>query len=177
MYAAHFAAGLAIKGVAPKVSSWPLLTGVFLPDFVWVGMGLAGAEPSQGPRFFDDWSHSLAMVVVWATIFAVCFWSKGRAVMVPVWLAVVSHFFLDLPIHPKKMALFPHSSAHLGWNSWDFGQTKYWLGITRYWWIQLVVLLALITIYALAARRNRFPKNLVAASCLLVVGLHLMSLA
>lgn len=176
MYAAHFAAGLAIKGNAPKASAWALLMGVFLPDFVWVAMGLAGVEPSQGPRFFDDWSHSLAMVIVWATLFALCFWGKGWEVMVPVWLAVVSHFFLDLPIHPKKLALFPHSSAHLGWNSWDFGQTKYWLGITKYWWIQLLVLLVLTATYILGMKRNGFPKNLVAASALLVVGLHLMSL-
>ncbi len=177
MYAAHFAAGLAIKGNAPKTNAWPLLIGVFLPDFVWVAMGLAGIEPSQGPRFFDDWSHSLAMVILWATLFALSFWRKGSAVMVPVWLAVVSHFFLDLPIHPKNMALFPHSSLHLGFNSWDFGQTRFWLGITKYWWIELAVLLVLTMLYILGAKRHRFPKSLVAASALLVVGLHLMSLA
>src|SRR5215469_15948110 len=107
MYAAHFAAGLAIKGNAPKVSAWPLLIGVFLPDIVWDAMGLARIEPSQGPRFFDDWSHSLAMVILWAVLFALCFWHKGWPVMFPIWLEVVSHFFLDLPIYPKNIALFP----------------------------------------------------------------------
>jgi hypothetical protein len=66
MYAAHFAAGLAIKSYAPKAPTWALLVGAFLPDFFWVAFGLAGIEPSQGTAFFDDWSHSLAMVILWA---------------------------------------------------------------------------------------------------------------
>jgi len=76
MYAAHFAAGLAIKSSAPKAPTWALLIGAFLPDFAWIALGLAGIEPSQGPAFFDDWSHSLAMVIWWATQFALpsCAW-------------------------------------------------------------------------------------------------------
>lgn len=176
MYAAHFAAALAIKSQAPKAPVSALLLGAFLPDFAWVALGVAGLEPSQGPRFFDDWSHSLAMVVVWATLFAICFWRKGWAVTLPVWLAVMSHFLLDLPIHPKKIALYPYSSIHLGWNSWDFGLTSFWLGASRYWWVQLAVLIALIAIYVFGAQRERLPANLIAASGVTMIGLHLMSL-
>jgi hypothetical protein len=177
VYAAHFAAGLAIKSNAPKASAWALLFGAFLPDFVWIAMGRAGVEPSQGPNFFDDWSHSLAMIVLWATLFAVCFWRKGWAVMAPIWLAVISHFLLDLPIHPKNIALFPYSRARLGWNLWEFGLARSWLGITHYWWIELAVLLGLCAVYVAGAWRNRFPKSLVAASCVAVLGLHLMGLS
>jgi hypothetical protein len=176
MYAAHFAAALAIKGHARKAPAWALLTGAFLPDFAWVAFGLAGIEPSQGPAFFDDWSHSLAMVIVWGTLFAVCFWQKGLAVMFPVWLAVLSHFVLDLPIHPKNIALFPHSSVHLGWNSWSYGLNPSWLGATHYWWIELSAVIVLLLAYIRGAQRARFAMNLVIASCTLVVGLHLMGL-
>jgi hypothetical protein len=176
MYAAHFAAALAVKGQAPKAPSWALLVGAFLPDFAWVALGLAGVEPSQGPVFFDDWSHSLAMIVVWATLFAVCFWRLGMAVMLPVWLSVLSHFVLDLPIHPKNLALFPHSSAHLGWNSWNYGLSRSWLGATHYWWIELAALAVLIVLYVRGARRAQFAMNLILASCTLVIGLHLMAL-
>jgi hypothetical protein len=176
MYAAHFAAGLAIKGQASKAPTWALLVGAFLPDFAWVAFGLVGAEPSQGPQFFDDWSHSLLMVIVWATLFAVCFWRKGLAVMFPVWLAVLSHFVLDLPIHPKNIALFPHSSVHLGWNSWSYGLSPSWLGATHYWWIELSALIVLLLIYIRGAQRARFAMNLTIASCTFVVGLHLMGL-
>jgi hypothetical protein len=176
MYAAHFAAALAVKAQAPKAPTWALLAGAFLPDFVWVALGLAGVEPSQGPAFFDDWSHSLAMVVVWATLFALCFWRSGMAVMLPVWISVLSHFVLDLPIHPKNLALFPHSSVHLGWNSWNYGLSRSWLGATHYWWIELAFLIVLNVVYVQGALRAKLAGNLIAASCTLVVGLHLMAL-
>ena len=177
MYAAHFAAGLAVKGQAPKAPTWALLLGAFLPDVVWVVLGLAGVEPSQGPAFFDDWSHSLAMVLVCAILFALLFWRQGMAVMCPVWVGVLSHFMLDLPIHPKNLAFFPHSSAHLGWNSWKFGLSRSWLGATHYWWIELAALIVLSLVYIQGALRARFAGNLIAASCTLVIGLHLMALS
>lgn len=44
----------------PSQSSDRGTSGGFLPHFAWVAFGLSGIEPSQGPAFFDDWSHSLA---------------------------------------------------------------------------------------------------------------------
>lgn len=166
MYAAHFAAALAIKSHAPKAPTWALLTGAFLPDFVWIVLGLAGVEPSQGPAFFDDWSHSLAMVLLWATLFALPFWRKGLAF--PVGLAVFSHFLLDLPIHPKNLALYPHSAIHLGWGLWRIGPKNYW-------YVQLGVVIVLTFVYAQGARKLRFAANLIGASCIFLVGLHLMT--
>src|SRR5580693_8013364 len=133
MYAAHFAAGLAIKGRVPQAPTWALLVAAFLPDFFWIAFGLAGIEPSQGPAFFDDWSHSLLMVVVYGATFALLFWRQGRPVVFALWLAVFSHFLLDLPIHPKNIALYPRSSIHLGWGLWGIGRRNYW-------WVQLGVL-------------------------------------
>jgi hypothetical protein len=175
VYAAHFAAGLAIKTRASDAPVWALLVGAFLPDFFWIAFGLAGVEPSQGPAFFDDWSHALIMVVLWATLFALWFWRRGLSVVLPVWLAVFSHFILDLPIHPKRLALYPRSSIHLGWNLWDFGGTSLWFA-TRYWWVQLAVLLGLTLVYAFGARKILLPRNLICASCLILLGLHLMTL-
>jgi hypothetical protein len=175
MYAAHLAAGLAIKSRAPKAPVWALLLGAFLPDFFWIAFGVVGVEPSQGPPFFDDWSHSLAMVVLWATLFALVFWHRGLSVALPIWFAVFSHFLLDLPIHPKNIALYPHSAVHLGWNLWDFGATNLWFP-TRYWWVQFAVLLVLTIVYACGAKRMRLPLNLIWATCLLLFGLHVMTL-
>jgi hypothetical protein len=170
MYAAHFAAALAIKSRAPQAPTWALVIGAFAPDFVWVALGLAGIEPSQGPAFFDDWSHSLASVLLWATLFALIFRRQGRPVMVPVWLAVASHFLLDLPIHPKNLALYPHSTIHLGPGWWRIGPHNYWL-------VQLAVVVALTLLYARGARQLRFATNLIVATCLTLLGLHLMSWA
>jgi len=168
MYAAHFAAGLAIKSRVPKAPAWALLIGAFLPDFFWVVLGVAGVEPSQGPAFFDDWSHSLAMVILYGILFSLIFWRKGLAVMLALWAAVFSHFLLDLPIHPKNIALYPYSSVHLGWGLWSLGPRKYW-------WVQFGVLAVLMLIYAEGARKLRFSGNLIAATCILVLGLHIMT--
>ncbi len=168
MYAAHFAAALAIKSFSPRAPTWALLTGAFLPDLFWIAFGLAGIEPSQGPAFFDDWSHSLAMVILWATLFALIFWRKGWAVVFPVWLAVFSHLLLDLPIHPKNLALYPHSSVHLGWGLWSIGPRSYW-------YAQMVVVIALTLVYALRARRLQFQNNLILATSIFLVALQLMT--
>src|ERR1700678_4029770 len=112
MYAAHFAAGLAIKGRAPKAPTWALLTGAFLPDFFWIGFAAIGLEPATSKVFFDDWSHSLVSVLVEATAFALLFYRRALTVWLQVWLALISHYFLDLPIHPKPIALYPHAAIH-----------------------------------------------------------------
>jgi hypothetical protein len=175
MYAAHFAAALAVKGRVPQAPAWALVSAVFLPDFVWIALAGLGIEPTV-PVFFDDWSHSLIMIVVWATVFAVLFWRSGNVIALAVWIAGLSHFLLDFLIHPARLALYPHSFAHLGWNLWQYGLTKSWLGATRYWWYELATLLVLLALYVWFTRRSRLPLNLVAASCVTVIGLHLMSL-
>ncbi|HEY6577730.1 MAG TPA: hypothetical protein VIY09_00280 [Rhizomicrobium sp.] len=174
MYAAHFAAALAIKSRAPKAPAWALLGGAFVPDFLWIGFAAAGVEPADPKIYFDDWSHSLLSIVIEATLFALLFYRRGAAVWLPVWLGVFSHFLLDLPIHPRPLALYPHASLHLGWNMWSWGLSKSFLGATNYWWVQLAVTLVLLAIYARGARRIRIAPNLAAASCVAVLGLHLL---
>jgi hypothetical protein len=168
MYAAHFAAGLAIRSRVKKAPLWPLLAGAFVPDFVWIVLAWRGVEPTEPARFFDDWSHSLIMVMVWATLFAVLFYRcYGIRVFWAVWLAVFSHFLLDLPIHPKDLALYPHSTVHLGWGLWRIGPLYYWFA-------QLGVLLALLGVYVQGSLRQRLARDRIAMSCYLVVALHLL---
>jgi hypothetical protein len=168
MYAAHFAAGLAIKSRVPKAPTWALLGGAFVPDVIWVVLANRGIEPTEQQVFFDDWSHSLLMIVVWATVFALIFWRSKRDVVIAVWLAVFSHFLLDFPIHPKFLALYPHSSLHLGI------VLSGTLGAAKYWRTQLCVLGVLTAIYVQGARRLRFKANLIGASCVVIAGLHLL---
>lgn len=177
MYAAHFAAGLAVKGRAPQAPAWALMTAIFLPDFIWIALARLGIEPQSGPRgFFDDWSHSLLMVILWAILFASFFWKRGRVVVLALWIAGLSHFVLDFLIHPARLALFPRSTVHLGWDLWVFGQTKSALGPNHYWWVEMAMILPLVCLYVWWSRKAQFPPRLVAASCLLVVGLHLLAL-
>jgi len=168
MYAAHFAAGLVVKGHAPKAPTWALLTGASLCDFLWIAFASVGIEHTQPNQFFDDWSHSLAMTFVWAVLFALCFWRLGRGVMLSIAIAGLSHFLLDMSIHPKPLALFPHSSVHLGW---FFSGS---LEEQRYWWAQFCVLLVLGIAYVHRRRKQQQPVNLVAATCVILLTLHLV---
>jgi hypothetical protein len=176
MYAAHFAAGLAVKGRVPQAPASALMTAVFLPDLLWVALARAGVEPEYPPRgFFDDWSHSVLMIVVWSTLFALFFWKRDRMIAAAIWVAGLSHLVLDFLIHPARLALYPHARLHVGWDLWQWGQQKSRLGPNHYWWVEAAFLAALLAVYAASWRRSATPPKIVAASCLLVAGLHLLS--
>jgi hypothetical protein len=176
MYAAHFAAGLAVKGHAPRAPLWALLTAAFLPDLLWIVLARAGVEPELPPRgFFDDWSHSLLMIVVWSSLFALLFLNNGRRAAAAVWVAGLSHLILDFPIHPARMSLYPHSSIRLGLSLWNYGQQKSALGPNHYWWIEAGFIVPLLTIYVWPSRRAANSLRLTVASSILIIGLHLLS--
>ena len=91
------------------------------------------------------------------------FWKLGRAVSFAMGLAVFSHFLLVPPVHLKDLAIYPHSSIHLG------------LGLSQvsrmtYWCLQPGVILVLLAIYLLSARRLRVAGKPVLPNCALVVG-------
>jgi hypothetical protein len=174
MYAAHFAAALAIKSRAPRAPAWLLLGAAFVPDFAWIALARAGIESADQAAFFDDWSHSLLSVVIEATVAMALCYRYGRAVCLAVGLAVASHFILDLPIHPKPLALYPRSALHLGFDAWSWGAQRPFMDVTNYWWIQTLVVALLLTVYVAGARRNAQPPNLAAASCVAIGGLHLL---
>ena len=85
----------------------------------------------------------------------------------PIWLAVLSHFLLDLPIHPRELALYPHSAAHLGLGLHQVDKATYW-------WVQLAVVAALTLVFVLGARQQRVPARWIAAACLVLFSLHLL---
>jgi hypothetical protein len=173
MFAAHLAAGLAIKAAQPKAPTWAILVGAFLPDLLWIGFASAGVEPTQSTTFFDGWSHSVASIIVQAVVFGSCFHRYGRPVMIAVGLAVLSHLPLDALVHPKPLELWPHASPVIGLADWSWGQTALALRKSRYWWLQLAITLPLLAIYWRASRRQ-LPMNIIGASSLVVLGLHLV---
>jgi membrane-bound metal-dependent hydrolase YbcI (DUF457 family) len=134
VYVGHFAAGLAIKAAEPKAPTWALLIGAGLLDLLFGPFVLAGLEratitPAVSPGFsldYIDWSHSLVMAIVWSFLFAAAFARSGRAVMIALGFAVFSHFLLDLPMHPKDLALWPDSTVHLGFGLWQTLPHGWW---------------------------------------------------
>ncbi len=174
MYAAHLAAGLALKAAVPKAPAWALLGGAFLPDFAWIALAGAGVEPADPAVFFDGWSHSLVSILAQATVFALLFWRSDWTVRLSIWCAVASHFLLDFLIHPKPLELYPHARVRLGWDLWKWGEQKLWLGFSHYWWIQLAITVVLLGVYLALRKRGRIAPNLAAASVIAVLGLHFL---
>jgi len=176
MYAPHFAAALAIKGRIPEAPLSALLVAAFVPDLLWVALAWIGIEPAQASNFFDDWSHSLLSVTIFASIFALAFLRRGKPVFIAIWLAIFSHFVLDFPVHPKRLSLAPMTHIYLGWDLLAWGSRPGWLGAINDWWLQLAVLVLLLVIFAIRASDARIQPTAAAASCTLLIGIQLLTL-
>ncbi len=156
MYAGHFAAGLALKAREREAPLWGILIGVGLLDLLFGPFVLAGIEqvtltPGVAPGFaldHIDWSHSLAMSIVWSALFGLLFWSRGRRIAVVMGVAAFSHFLLDLPMHPPDLAIWPGSDVHLGLGLWQRLPTGWWF-------VELVFILVAGAYYLRASQSRR----------------------
>ncbi|HYQ89216.1 MAG TPA: hypothetical protein VEU09_06285 [Candidatus Binatia bacterium] len=176
MYAGHLGLGLALKAKEPRAQTWALLLGVGFLDvlfgpFVLLGIERAHLTPGISPGFsldYIDWSHSLLMSLVWATLYGLLFVKQGRAVALILGFSVFSHFLLDLPMHPGDLALWPGSAAHLGfglWRVWPRG----------WWWVELAVVVISCSYYWWRARRVRTFGGRAGWAFATVVTLHLLN--
>jgi hypothetical protein len=174
VFAAHLAAGLALKQAAPKAPTWAYLTGAFVPDFAWIALAGLGVEPADAANYFDGWSHSLLSIAIMATAYALSFRSFGLRAQFVLGLAVGSHYLLDVLIHPAPIELWPHAPFASPWDLWSWGKERSAIGLTHYAMVQGVIAFVLLAIYATAARSRGVSRRLVAASCVAVFGLWLL---
>jgi len=155
MFAAHFAAGLALKQRAPRAPLSAMILGAFVLDGVWIVLGTLRVDRTD----YDDWSHSLVMSIVWATLFSSLFWKLGRRAVCVLWLAVFSHFLLDLIVQgasvspPGLLSTPPLVATH-----------------DRL--LQLVICIALLTVYTIDARRASIAWPRVLATSAIVMALN-----
>jgi hypothetical protein len=162
MYAAHFAAGMAIKVAEPRAPMAALLGLAFLPDLLWLGFSVGGLERVAPALWFDGWSHSVASIILQAAIVAMVWWREGVGVSVTVTCAVLSHLVLDLPIHPARLEWYPHATAGIG----NF------LGKTNGWWVEAAIVACGASIYLAGSRRAGVDKAGASAAAILVVWLQ-----
>jgi hypothetical protein len=152
MYVGHFAIGLAIKARMPEVPTLPIMLGVGFLDildglFIIAGFDRVTPNLLAGPYlFFDltfiDWDHSLLMALLWSLVWGVLFSRTPKVALVAA-LAAFSHFIADWPMHNGDLALYPHSSEHLGWGLWGRWATLSWaaeglfaVALCSYAWVQ-----------------------------------------
>lgn len=138
MYAGHVAAGLALRGRARDVPVAAFIIGAFVLDVLWIGFSVLHLDRTP----WTGWSHSLAMSIVWSSVFAALFWKYGRSAVLALWLAVFSHFVLDLIV--QGASLYPGAPRSLGIAA---------LVTTYARPVQLVVCTVLILIFLNDARR------------------------
>jgi hypothetical protein len=177
MYAGHLSTALAMKAAQPRAPTWALLTGVGVLDllfglFVPLGIERVTITPGVSPGFsleMIDWSHSLAMSLVWSVVFGLLFIRRGAAIAAWCGAAVFSHFVLDYVMHPGDLAVWPHSDAHMGLGLW----TRMPIG---WWFLELVYILAGCAWYVTRARRssNAFGGRALTA-CAVICVLHVIN--
>jgi len=131
LFIGHFAVGFAAKRFAPRSSLAVLLSAPMLADLLWPVFLLLGWERVRidpgNTRFtpldleYYPWSHSLLLLVAWATAFAIVYYSltRYRTGAIAVWIGVLSHWVLDWVSHRPDMPLYPGGPRFgLGlWNS------------------------------------------------------------
>jgi membrane-bound metal-dependent hydrolase YbcI (DUF457 family) len=151
MLLGHYAVALAAKRYAPRTSLGTLILAAMLLDLIWPLFLLVGWERvhivpglmKASPLDFEHYpiSHSLLMAIVWAGLLGGGYhifrrYPRGAAAIAA---AVVSHWFLDLPMHRADLPLWPGSSTKLGLGLWNsIGGTVF---------VELALLAAGVVIY------------------------------
>jgi hypothetical protein len=131
VFIGHFGLAMATKKVAPRVSlGTTILAAVFL-DALWPLLVLAGVErfaiepgiTRVTPLDFTHypWSHSLAMAMVWGTLFGLAYWLVRRRARDAVILGalVLSHWVLDWLVHRPDLPLYPGDPQRYGLGLWN----------------------------------------------------------
>lgn len=131
MFIGHFAVGFAAKKFAPRTSLAALLAAPLFADLLWPVFLLLGWEHVRidpgNTRYTPldlwdyPWSHSLLMLIVWATAFAVIYQLIARywPGTIAIWIGVMSHWVLDWVTHRPDMPLYPGGGPRLGLGLWN----------------------------------------------------------
>ncbi|MFL6621134.1 MAG: hypothetical protein ACJ8J7_17240 [Sulfurifustaceae bacterium] len=131
MFIGHFGVAFGVKRVVPEVKLGTAILATAFIDVLWPFFVAAGVEVvriSPGATDFTPlrfvsypFSHSLAMVLLWAGLFALAYVFSGGSRRAAFWLGLVvaSHWFLDLIVHEPDLQLFPELDIYVGLGLWD----------------------------------------------------------
>jgi hypothetical protein len=132
MFLGHYGVAFAAKRAAPTTSLGALTFAAQFLDELWPILLLLGVEQvrivpglmAANPLDFVyyPYSHSLLMAIVWGVLVAGAYFllrRYGRGALI-IGALVVSHWFLDLPMHRADLPLWPGaSSPKVGWGLWN----------------------------------------------------------
>lgn len=137
MFIGHYSVAFVLKKAVPKTPFWSLLAGVQFVDILFMVFVMTGVEhmrlvpgfTQSNPfdLYFMPYTHSLAAAFFWG-IAAFCFFyvsvpaesaSIKRNAALAVGLSVISHYFLDLPVHTPDLPVLFDSGPKLGFGLWN----------------------------------------------------------
>src|SRR5262245_57032172 len=121
MVAGHLAVAVAIKGAVRNAPTWALLVAAVFPDVLNPVLALAGVDRAG----IGEWTHSLAMSVVWSVLLGTLFLWRGRTVALAVGIAVFSHVVLDAVVQ-SAVPLWPNSPVRIGLDLWRMLPVGWW---------------------------------------------------
>ena len=159
MFVGHYSASFALKSAQPRVPLWILFLAVQAVDIGWGTLVLLDIEHAEYvPHFtaafplnlyYMPYTHSLVAGVLWAIACGALYllWRKadGAAAALIVGAAVLSHWFLDLPVHVADLPLYDNSMKQ-GFGLWNYPLPELAL--------ELGVLLGGVWLYARSAPQN-----------------------
>jgi hypothetical protein len=130
MFIGHLGVGLALKKAEPRINLGWLFAAAMLLDVVLWLLVLAGLEQCSIPAdyaqrrylaFVFPYSHSLVGALLGSTFAAAGGWWLTRRWRIAAVLAtaVLSHWLLDVVVHPPEIPLSTTGSIRLGLGLWD----------------------------------------------------------
>ncbi|HEY3113863.1 MAG TPA: metal-dependent hydrolase [Gemmatimonadaceae bacterium] len=145
MFLGHYGVAFAAKRSAPRTSLGALTFAAEFLDELWPILLLFGVEQvrivpglmTMTPLDFTyyPFSHSLVMAIVWGILIGVAYFllrRYGRAAWI-VAVLVLSHWFLDVPVHRPDLPLWPGaSSPKVGWGLWNSVPATYVIELAIY---------------------------------------------
>lgn len=140
MFIGHYSVSFAIKKAEPKTPLWAGFLGVQFVDIlfmIFILVGIEGirfvpnfTEMNNYDLFFMPYTHSLASGFFWAVVAYLLFRflllkSKPisdaikNKISILLGLSVLSHYFLDLPMHTPDLPLLFDSGPKIGFGLWN----------------------------------------------------------
>lgn len=159
MFVGHYTTAFALKARAPQVPLWVLFLAAQAVDIGWNLLIFAGIERANYvPGFtaavpldlyYMPYTHSLVASLIWAAAGGALyfFWRRqhGIGAALVVGLVVLSHWFLDLPVHAPDLPLYDNAMKQ-GFGLWNHPALAFAL--------EAGVLLGAVWIYARAVPQH-----------------------